>query len=105
MDHDKFAGWCKSTYSNNSGNCVEVGTAVTWRKSSYSGSSGNCVEVADPSGWSKSTYSGNCVEVSTEHLTVGVRDSKQDGRGPALEFSSAAWEAFLAAAKNGKFDL
>ncbi len=83
----KFTGWHKSSYSNNSANCVEVGTAVTWRKSSNSGNSGNCVEV------------------STKSLTVGVRDSKQNGRGPVLEFSASAWEAFLAAAKNGKFDL
>ena len=36
---------------------------------------------------------------------VGVRDSKQHGRGPILEFTRAAWESFIRAAKDGKFDL
>ncbi len=85
--HDKFTRWHKSSYSNDSGNCVEVGTAVTWRKSSYSASSGNCVEVA------------------VKDITIGVRDSKLHGRGPVLKFSSAAWKVFLTAAKNGEYDI
>lgn len=60
---------------------------TSWRKSSYSNSSGNCVEVA-----------------ATDRA-VGVRDSKQHGRGPMLEFTRAAWESFIRAAKDGKFDL
>jgi len=58
-----------------------------WRKSSYSNSSGNCVEVA-----------------AADH-TIGVRDSKQHGHGPVLEFTRGAWKAFIRAAKDGKFDL
>lgn len=59
-------------------------------------------------GWHKSSYSsytGNCVEVGTASGSAGVRDSKQLGRGPVLEFSSGAWAAFITAAKAGEFDL
>jgi uncharacterized protein DUF397 len=104
--NDKFTGWRKSTYSNDSANCVEIGTAVMWRKSRYSVNSGNCVEVATT--WHKSSYSNssaNCVEIAVKEITIGVRDSKQHGRGPVLEFSSAAWKAFLTAAKNGEYDI
>jgi Domain of unknown function (DUF397) len=57
-------------------------------------------------GWRKSTYSnstGGCVEVATARRTVGVRDSKQNGTGPVLAFSAAAWQAFLAQVKAGRF--
>ena len=57
-------------------------------------------------GWRKSSYSsytGNCVEVATADDTVGVRDSKQSGRGPVLEFDRAEWAVFVAAAKAGEF--
>ncbi|WP_016908471.1 DUF397 domain-containing protein [Streptomyces xiaopingdaonensis] len=56
---------------------------ATWRKSSYSnGEGGACIEVADgvPS-------------------LVPVRDSKDTARA-ALVFPSAAWSAFVTAAKN-----
>lgn len=55
----------------------------TWRKSSYSSGTGNCVEVA------------------VADASVRVRDSKQRGRGPVLEFSPAEWAAFLRLAKTG----
>jgi Domain of unknown function (DUF397) len=86
MNHSKYNGWHKSSHSNSSGNCVEVAFA-DWHKSSHSNASANCVEVAaaDPA--------------------IGVRDSKQDGHGPVLEFTPAAWDAFLRAAKDGEFDL
>lgn len=35
--------WIKSSYSNPSGNCVEL---AAWRKSSASSPQGDCVEVA-----------------------------------------------------------
>ena len=57
--------------------------------------------------WRKSSYSdanGNCVEVGTRDSTVGVRDSKQQGCGPILEFSRDQWLAFIHAAKDGEFD-
>ncbi|MCW2936946.1 MAG: hypothetical protein JWM19_7908 [Actinomycetia bacterium] len=37
------AAWRKSSYSNGSGDCVEVG--VAWRKPSHSNGIGECVEV------------------------------------------------------------
>ncbi len=61
-------------------------TYTGWRKSSYSNSTGGCVEVAEA--W----------------RTVGVRDSKQHGTGPVLAFSAAAWQAFLAQVKAGRFN-
>jgi uncharacterized protein DUF397 len=58
--------------------------------------------------WKKSTLSdiGNCVEVAVAaDGSVGVRDTKQEGRGPVLEFTPSEWVAFLAGVRNGEFDL
>ena len=87
MNAGKYTAWRKSTYSNSSGNCVEIATAAGWRKSSHSSGTGNCVEVA------------------AVQRTVGVRDSKQHGRGPILEFATADWQAFTAGVKGGEFGL
>ena len=57
-----------------------------WRTTRHSGSSANCVEVAAAVG------------------TVGVRDTKQRGRGAVLEFTRARWRVFIEAAKSGIFD-
>lgn len=57
--------------------------ALAWRKSSYSGANGNCVEVAEPG-----------------PALIAVRDSK-DPQGPALAFSSDAWNAFVSAVNSG----
>ncbi|MFJ2810231.1 MULTISPECIES: DUF397 domain-containing protein [unclassified Kitasatospora] len=57
-----------------------------WRKSTYSGGQNGCVEVADG-------FTG----------LMPVRDSK-DPEGPALLFSSAAWQAFVTATRTGEFD-
>jgi hypothetical protein len=60
---------------------------AVWRKSSYSGPTG-----------------GNCVELT--HLyggQVAIRNSRHRS-GPALLFTAAEWDAFLAGAKSGEFD-
>ena len=59
----------------------------TWFKSSYSDSTG-----------------GSCVEVAVSDAWVGVRDSKQHGRGPVHAFPTPEWSAFLAAVRAGEFD-
>lgn len=60
---------------------------ANWRKSSLSSAGDNCVEVAVAADGS-----------------VGVRDSKQLGRGPTLEFTPAEWAAFLGGVKGGEFE-
>lgn len=67
---------------------------VTYRKSSYS-EAGNCTEVG---AWFKSSYSmadGNCLEAGQGTAVIGVRDTRDNGAGPVLEFAPAAWTAFL----------
>ncbi|MFF7994941.1 DUF397 domain-containing protein [Kitasatospora xanthocidica] len=62
-------------------------TNASWRKSSHSGpNGGQCIEVAD--GFAAVTP---------------VRDSK-DPSGPALLFSSIAWQSFVTAVRTGEFD-
>ena len=59
-------------------------------------------------GWFKSSFSGAggnaCVEVAVVDGGVAVRDSK-DPCGPALEFTTVEWLAFVAGARIGEFDL
>jgi hypothetical protein len=106
MNHDTFGSWRKSSYSAANGNCVEV-AFTGWHTSSHSGGNGNCVEVVFAD-WRKSSYShanGSCVEVAAAEGTVGMRDSKQHGSGPVLQFTGGQWSAFICATKNGDFDL
>jgi hypothetical protein len=63
MNDVRYSGWRKSSRSNDSGNCVEVGSAPS------------------------------------RHV-IGVRDTKQHGHGPMLQFTVPAWEAFVAAVRS-----
>jgi hypothetical protein len=58
--------------------------------------------------WQKSSRSGpncdNCVEVAFIGGAIAVRDSKNPS-GPALIFTPGEWDAFVAGAKDGEFDL
>jgi hypothetical protein len=65
---------------------VEDQASVEWRKSSFSTTNG-------------------CVEVAVMGHRVAVRDSKQGGRGPVLEFTATEWAAFLGGVRGGEFDL
>jgi hypothetical protein len=50
-------------------------------------------------GWRKarsSAANSECVEVAVGRRTVGVRDTRQAGSGPVLEFPAAAWRDFIA---------
>jgi hypothetical protein len=66
-------------------------------------------EDAKFTNWRKSTLSSggdNCVEVAfAADGSVGVRDSKQQGLGPVLEFTPGEWEAFLGGVKGDEFAL
>ncbi|HEX5993524.1 MAG TPA: DUF397 domain-containing protein [Jiangellales bacterium] len=57
--------------------------------------------------WTISTESGGsgqCVEVRLVTAGVEVRDSKNPD-GPTLLFTVGEWDAFLAGAKRGEFDI
>ena len=56
--------------------------------------------------WRKSIISdtGGCVEVAFAEGAVGVRDTKDRGTGPILEFNEREWRAFIAGAQSGEFD-
>ena len=57
--------------------------------------------------WKKATKSGagNCLEVAKlANGNIAVRDSKQSGQGPVLQYTLLEWDAFLNGAKNGEFD-
>ena len=56
--------------------------------------------------WFKSSASasGACVEVAHLPGGVAVRDSKDRAKAPHV-YTRRVWQAFLAGAKNGEFDL
>ena len=47
----------------------------------------------------------SCVEVAIAADVIGIRDSKDNGRGPVLAFTHEEWAAFLVGASKGEFDL
>jgi Domain of unknown function (DUF397) len=57
--------------------------------------------------WRKSTLSttNGCVEVAVVGDRIAVRDSKDQGQGPVLEFTAVEWDAFLGGVRGGEFDL
>jgi Domain of unknown function (DUF397) len=57
--------------------------------------------------WRKSSLSttNGCVEVAFVGDGIAVRDSKQEGRGPVLEFTATEWAAFLGGVRGGEFAL
>ncbi|MGW3471517.1 DUF397 domain-containing protein [Saccharopolyspora sp. NPDC000995] len=78
------SGWRKSSYSQGTDSCVEVGRVDSWRKPSHSQNSGDCVEVG--------------------RLAAGaaVRDSKDPGGGYFVT-TPMQWGNFVAALKAGWF--
>lgn len=63
--------------------------------------------TSDPTQWIKaqrSNGSGNCVEMCVHEGLVQVRDTKDDGSGPILRFTSDEFAAWLDGAKRGEFD-
>jgi Domain of unknown function (DUF397) len=46
----------------------------------------------------------SCVEVAITDGVIGLRDSKDNGRGPVLAFTPEEWTAFLRGARRGEFD-
>lgn len=66
---------------------AQMAGSVSWRKASRSNGNGG----------------NNCVEVAFLDAGVAVRDSK-NRTGPALLFTQAGWDAFLAGVKAGEFD-
>ncbi|MDA3645867.1 DUF397 domain-containing protein [Saccharopolyspora indica] len=77
--------WRKSSHSQNTGYCVEVGRMASWQKSSYSQGTDSCVEVGALSGG------------------AAVRDTK-DRDGGYFVTTPAQWSSFVSAVKHGRFE-
>lgn len=72
-----------------------------WKKSSFSSDSGTCVEVFRISSFSGS--GGSCVAVARGDEKTLVRNSN-DPDGPVVAFTEAEWQAFIPGVKAGEFD-
>jgi len=76
-----------------------------WHKATASNPSGNCLEARwMTSSWSNGSGGTNCVEVRLDDDIIEVRDTKNRDGG-TLRFTGSEWDAFLAGAKAGEFDL
>ena len=75
-----------------------------WKKSSFSSDSGTCVEVYRTSSFSGS--GGSCVDVHRHNDGTGamVRDTKLGEGSPVLEFNEEEWTKFVQGVKAGEFD-
>jgi hypothetical protein len=74
-------------------------TAAIWRKSARSGNNGGqCVEVAVVHG-----RDAGVANKADEEFVVVVRDTKNRDREPQV-FTISEWDAFLADAREGRFD-
>jgi hypothetical protein len=65
------------------------------------------MDVPGPLAWRKSLRSvanGACVEVAPATGTIVVRDSVNPA-GSVIRYSSRTWQAFIADAKTGTFDI
>lgn len=82
-----FPGLGRNTYYRSQGVTPRDISQATWQKSSFSNMNGSCVEVT-----------------RLQAGRIGVRDTKENGTGPALIFTGPEWAAFLAGAKEGQFD-
>jgi hypothetical protein len=62
----------------------------------------------DRAEWRKGNHGGSCsdscVEVAFVDGAIAIRDSARPD-GPVLLFTQAEWDAFVAGAKDGEFDL
>lgn len=65
----------------------QFGDRLAWHKSSASSGAGQCVEVA----WDERAE------------RVVVRDTKQNGTGPQLEFTVEEWRAYSVGHDKGEF--
>jgi Domain of unknown function (DUF397) len=54
---------------------------------------------------SRSSGNGQCLMWARADGVIGVRDSKLGNASPVLEFTPDEWQAFIAGAKDGEFDL
>jgi hypothetical protein len=74
-------------------------TAAIWRKSTRSGNNGgDCVEVAVVRG-----RDAGVANKAGEEFVIIVRDTKNRDRQPQV-FTISEWDAFLADAREGRFD-
>jgi hypothetical protein len=64
------------------------------------------IELPESAEWHVSTVGeAGAVEVAVWVGGAAVRDAKDHGSGPILQFSAQEWEAFLGGVRGGEFDL